>query len=503
MTSRTDPPEAAAGAAVPLRLALLAVAATLFLATLGQTVVSPALPVIMAELGGLDHITWVITAYLLASTIGAPVFGKLGDLFGRRAALQAGILVFLAGAVVAGLAPSLPVLVAGRALQGFGGGGLIVVAMAAVADLLPPRERGRAQGLLGAVFGVSTVIGPLLGGFLVEHLSWSWIFLVNLPVGLAALVVLMRLLPPGAPRGRPRIDLAGAGLLALLLSGAVVAGNLGGTVLPWLSPAMAGLAGLLLAALLAFAAVERRAAEPILPPALFRINAFLVSNTTGFLVGVAMFGTITFVPLFLQAVKGASPTVSGLFLLPMMAGIIAAAQGAGRVMARTGRYRMLPVAGTLLLAAALLRLSRVGPETALWQIGLLLLLVGLGIGPVLSIGVAAIQNAVPRAMLGVGTASANMFRLIGGSIGTAVFGAVFAAGLARNLAGLLPAGEGTGPGAFGPAALQALPEAARRAATEGFAQALSPVFLIAALCALLAAAVSLLLREEAADSPAG
>jgi EmrB/QacA subfamily drug resistance transporter len=479
-----------------VRAVLAAVAVTLLLATLGQTIVTPALPVIVADLGGLDRITWVITAYLLASTIAAPIFGKLGDLFGRKAVLQAGIAIFLVGSVVAGLAGSMPVLVAGRTIQGLGGGGLIVVCMATVADVLPARERGRAQGLLGAVFGVSTVIGPLLGGFLVQHLSWHWIFMVNLPLGAAALLVLglgLRAQPAGR---RPSIDYAGAVLLTLFLSATVLVANLGGTVLDWGAPTLAGLVAFALAALAGFVAVQARAAEPILPLPLFRNNTFVVINGVGFLVGMAMFGTITFVPLFLQVVKGATPTESGLFLLPMMAGLIGASTLSGQMMSRTGRYRALPIASNLLLAVAMVLLATVGAQTPLWLMAVYMLLAGMGLGPNMSIGVAAIQNAVPLQMLGVGTASANMFRLIGGAIGTAGFGALFAAGLHRNVGALLPEGSGTGLGSISGAAVAAMPPEVRAAVLDGFAQAMNPVFAASAVAALAAAALSLALRER-------
>ncbi|MEY8841012.1 MDR family MFS transporter, partial [Cribrihabitans sp. XS_ASV171] len=430
------------------RIALAAVAVTLLFASLGQTIVTTAIPTMVADLGGMEHMTWVITAYLLASTIGAPVAGKLGDLFGRKLVVQIGIFVFLAGATLAGLAQSMGVLIAGRTIQGLGGGGLIVVSMAVVADVLPARHRGQAQGLLGAVFGVSTVIGPLIGGFLVEALNWHWIFFANFPVGLLALVVLHAALPNVKREAPVKLDLAGASLLATILSVAVLVSNLGGSVLPWDSVELLGLAGLGLAALAGFVMVERRAEEPVLPLMLFRNNTFLVVNTVGFMVGVAMFGTITFMPLYLQVVQGVSPAVSGLFLTPMMAGLIASSAGAGRVMSRTGRYKWMPVLSTALLALAMLSLSTLSAGSSLWHVGLSMVFVGLGLGPVFSIGVTAIQNDIPGHMLGVGTASANMFRLIGGSIGTAAFGALFSANLARNLAGDLPVAAGNGIGSI-------------------------------------------------------
>ncbi|WP_370161034.1 MDR family MFS transporter [Limimaricola soesokkakensis] len=474
------------------RLAIWAVAVTLFVASTGQTIVSTALPVITADLGGLNRMTWVVTAYLLASTVGAPIFGKLGDLFGRKAVMQAGLGVFTLGALICGVAPSMEVLIAGRAVQGLGGGGLIVVAMAVVADLLPPRERSRVQGALGGVFGLSTVVGPLVGGFLVQSLGWHWIFFANLPVVAVAWVVLQSALRGRAPGARPRIDVAGAALLTATLSGLVLVTSMGGTVLGWGEPAMLALIGATLASLMGFIFVESRAVEPILPLSLFRLNAVAVVNAAGLLVGMAMFGTITFLPLYLQVVQGVSPVLSGMFLLPMMGGLIGASMVSGRVMGRTGRYKALPVASTALLALAMLGLSRLGPDTPLWQVLALMTATGLGIGPMMSVGVAAIQNAVPRSMLGVGTASANMFRLIGGSLGTSIFGAVFGAGLAQNLAGRV---EGAGLGTISRDSVMALDPQLRESVLAGFAAALDPIFLLAAGIATLAFVVTLLLRE--------
>nr|WP_244867648.1 MDR family MFS transporter [Vannielia litorea] len=474
-------------------LVMVAVAATLLFASLGQTIVTTAMPTMVADLGGVDHITWIITAFLLASTIGAPISGKLGDLFGRKIVIQGGILVFVLGAAIAGCAQSMGMLIVGRAVQGLGGGGLIVVSMAVVADVLPPRERGKAQGLLGAVFGVSTVIGPLIGGFLVEALSWHWIFFVNFPVGLLAFVVLGFALETPVRESKAKLDFAGAGLLATVLSVAVLGSNLGGTVLPWGSPEFLGLVALGAAAATGFVIAERRAEEPILPLGLFRNNTFLVVNSVGFMVGVAMFGTITFIPLYLQVVQGVSPAVSGLFLTPMMAGLIASSTGAGQVMARTGRYKIMPTLSTGLLALAMVSLSTLSEGSPLWLVAVSMICVGLGLGPVFSIGVAAIQNAVPRHMLGVGTASANMFRLIGGSIGTAAFGALFGTGLADNVAGVLP-GEAS-LSSISAATLASLPPEAQQEVTRGFSMALHPIFWAGAVVAVVACLVSLALRE--------
>lgn len=484
--SSTDP--------ATLRLALTAIAATLLFASLGQTIVSTAMPIMVADLGGMDHITWVITAYLMASTIGAPVAGKLSDLYGRKMVLKGGILVFVLGAVICGTANSMEMVIAGRAVQGLGGGGLIVTCMTAVGDLMPPRERGKAQGFLGAAFGVSTVIGPLLGGAIVQSIGWHWIFFVNLPVGVLAFFVLNRALPDPVARSDKPVDYLGAALLAAILGSVVLLPNTAGSY-GWSSLPVAWLVMGLALALAGFVITERRAAEPILPLSLFSNNTFLVINLVGFLVGMGMFGTITFLPLFLQMVKGVSPTASGLFLVPMMGGLILSSMAAGKIMSATGHYKLMPVLSTGLLAVALVGMSRIDGGSALWAIGAIMVMVGLGLGPVFAVGVAAIQNAVPRAMMGVGTASTNMFRLIGGSFGTAVFGAMFSAGLMRNLAGELPGGVSGGIGALGTSVVQALPVETQARVLDGFSDALHPIFWAAAAAAVVACLASMMLRE--------
>lgn len=479
-----------------LRLVFAAVCSVLFLASMGQTVVTTALPIIVGELGGLDQITWVITAYLLAATVGAPVFGKLGDLYGRKIVLQSGIGVFLLGSLVCASAGTLWMLVAGRVVQGLGGGGLIVVSMATIADFVPPRQRGRFQGYLGGVFGLSTVVGPLAGGFVVEHFSWEWIFLANLPLGLLAFIVLAVVLETPAPKGKQGLDYAGAILLAALLSLAVMIASLGGTTVPWSSPTMLVLFLGAALALAGFVFAEARSREPILPLPLFRINNFVVSNCVGFITGTAMFGTITFVPMFMQVVKGMSPGTSGLFIFPMMLGMIGASTGAGQIMSRTGRYKYLPVVSTLLLGASMTCMAMVTAQTPNLLIALFVFAAGLGIGPVMGVGVTAIQNAVPMTMVGVGTASANMFRLIGGSIGTALFGAIFASGLSRELGPVTEQLGGLDPRGLTAQVIAKMDPSTQALVSDGIAAALHPVFWIAAVMGCIASVVSLLLTEH-------
>lgn len=474
-----------------VRAIIGAVAVTLLLASLGQTIVSTALPTIVSELGGLDHLTWVVIAYLLSSTVVAPIYGKLGDLYGRKIVLQAAIVIFLLGAALSALSSSMNFLIFARTVQGLGGGGLMVVAMTVVADVIPPRQRGKIQGIFGAVFGVSTVVGPLLGGVIVEHLSWQWIFIINLPLGLLTLLVIGFALKPKKTRIAHRIDYAGFALLTAALSAFVLATSLGGNTFPWVSAPIITLVVLSAIALAGFIWVEARAAEPVLPLKLFRNNTFLVTNLVSFLVGMAMFGSITFLPMYLQIAKGASPTSSALQLLPMMVGLIGASTLSGFVMSKTGRYRLLPIAATGVLFTGLLLLALMQLDTPDWQIALYMFIVGVGIGPVNSVSVTATQNAVARELVGVATAGTTLFRQIGGSIGVSLFGAIFSSSLASQLGSAAHAGGN----AFSPQAVQALAPAARTQVLEGFAAALHPVFFTAAGAAVLAFGLAFLLRE--------
>ncbi|KKC39667.1 DSBA oxidoreductase [Devosia epidermidihirudinis] len=468
-----------------------AVAVTLLLASLGQTIVSTALPTIVGELGGMDHLTWVVIAYLLSSTVVAPIYGKLGDLYGRKIVLQTAIVIFLIGSTLSAFASSMTFLIIARTVQGLGGGGLMVVAMTVVADVIPPRQRGKVQGIFGAVFGVATVVGPLLGGFIVEHLSWHWIFIINLPLGILALAVIGFALKPMANRVAHKIDYVGFVLLTGALSAFVLATSLGGNTFAWVSPQIIGLVVLAAGMLAVFIWVEARAAEPVLPLQLFRNNTFLVSNAVGFLVGMAMFGSITFLPMYLQLAKGISPTNSALQLLPMMIGLIGASTLSGFFMSRTGHYKILPTVSTAVLAFGLLLLGMMQLDTPDWQIAAYMFLVGLGIGPVNSVGVTATQNAVPRSLMGVATAGNTLFRQIGGSIGVSVFGAIFSSGLAAQVGDAMPSGGGS----FNAKAIAELPEAVRQQVLEGFAAALHPVFLTASAAALIAFGLTFLLKE--------
>ncbi len=475
-----------------LRLVFPALLLVLLLASLDQTIVSTALPTIVGEFGGLDHLSWIVTAYMLATTVVSPIYGKLGDLYGRKTVLQAAIALFLVGSALCGLSGNMGELIAFRAIQGLGGGGLMVTAMAAVGDVIPPRERGRYQGIFGAAFGVSTVVGPLVGGFFVEHLSWRWIFYVNLPLGTLAVVVLAWAFPSKTEKRGGAIDFPGAILLAMILTGIVLFTSLGGSVLPWTSAGAIGLLVLSLLALAAFFFVESRTEEPILPLRLFRNRVFVVSGAVGFVVGLAMFGSVTYLPLYLQVVKGVAPATAGLQITPMMAGVLLSSIISGQIISRIGRYKAFPIIGTAVMSVGLLLLATLGVATStLVASGYMLVL---GLGMVMQVLVLAVQNAVPYEMLGVATSSATLFRSVGGSVGVSLFGALFASALADRLANASGMGV-TIPTFSDPSAIRALPDAVRGPYLEAFAGALQPVFFIAAMLGVVAFLLAFLLKE--------
>ena len=473
----------------------------MLLASLDQTIVSTALPTIVGEFGGLAHLSWIVTAYLLATTIVTPLYGKFGDLFGRKIVLQSAILLFLVGSALCGLSQSMTQLIAFRALQGLGGGGLMVTTMAAIGDIFTPRERGRYQGIFGGVFGLATVVGPLIGGFMVEHLSWRWIFYVNLPLGLLALAIIGLAFSAPRARGRPVIDVAGAALLALSLTSLVLLTSFGGRAFAWSSLQALGSVAVVIGSLVAFIAVERRAAEPILPPSLFLNRTFVISCAIGLIVGLAMFGAVTFMPLYLQVVKGVSPTMAGLALTPMMGGVLVTSIASGQIISRIGRYRLFPIAGTAVMTIGLALLATIGVDTSVWSVGAFMLVLGLGLGMVMQVLVLAVQNAVEYIHLGAATSGTTLFRSIGGSVGVSLFGAIFTANLASELASRRLAGAAL-PTATAPAAIWALPAQARSTYIELFTTALHPVFLYAAGVAALSFALAWFLKELPLRGPA-
>ena len=488
-------------AAVASRRQLSAVLGSLMvvmlLAALDQTIVATALPTIVGDLGGLQHLSWVVTAYLLAQTIVTPVYGKLSDLYGRKRVLQAAIIVFLIGSALCGLAQSMPELIIFRAIQGLGGGGLMVGAQAALGDVVPPRQRGRYTGLFIAIFGAASVAGPLLGGFITTNLTWRWIFYINIPVGLAALVVLAMAFPHIRSGAQVSIDYLGAGLLAIGLTGIVLVTTLGGTSFAWTSATIVGLGAVGVTALVLFFLVERRATAPILPPRLWKSRTFTLTSAVGFIIGFALYGAVTFLPLFQQVVRGESPTASGLQLVPLMGGLIVSSVVSGRMIAASGRYRRYPIAGTGITVLGLALLAQMGPHTSTLAAAAYMVVLGLGLGMVMQVLILAVQNDAPYEDLGVATAGATLFRSIGGSLGTAALGAIFTNRLISELSTRIPASAGAvaHSGSVNPAAVAALPTPIRTAYLDGFSSALGTVFLAAAAVALLAFALTWLIRE--------
>ena len=484
------------------RLIFGALLLVLFIASLDQTIVSTALPTIVGDLGGLQHLSWVVTAYLLASTVVGPLYGKLGDLYGRKRVLQVALVLFLIGSALCGVAQSMPQLIGFRAVQGLGGGGLLVVAMAVVGDLVPPRERGRYQGLFGAVFGVSTVAGPLLGGFFVDGLSWRWIFYINLPLGAVALAVISTAFRSRQTTERHRIDLLGTLVLAAGLSGVILYTSLGGTTYAWDAPGMlaAIAAGVGLLALFPF--VESRAAEPILPLALFRNQTFRMASAIGFVIGFVLFGSVTFVPIYLQIVKGHNATQSGLLMTPMMLGVLLTSIASGFLISHYGRYRVFPIVGTALATVGLYLLSTLAVGTSTATAAAYMLLLGLGLGMVMQVLVLVAQNAVDYRLLGVATSGSTLFRQVGGSIGVSVFGAIFTNRLGGELAQRLPPGVHA-PAHASPAVIQHLPRAVHGLYVAAVAAALHPVFLTAAAVMVAAFGLSWRLRDVPLRETAG
>lgn len=497
MTDIAEPPRMDTPSVSPqtsTRLVVASVGVLLLLASLDQTIVSTALPTIVADLGGLEHLSWVVTAYFLTSTVVAPLYGKLGDLYGRRNIVLVSVSIFLLGSALCGLAMSMPFLIAARALQGLGGGGLFVLALSIIGDVIPPSERGKVQGVFAGAFGISSVAGPLLGGWFVDVFSWHWIFYVNLPIGLAALAGFLFGFKANPERVKHKIDYAGAAALTVALSSMVLVSSLGGQQLAWTAPGTLALIAAGIASLIAFVMIERRAVEPILPMSLFSNSVFTVTSAISFLTGALMFGALTFIPVYLQIAKGATATGSGLQLLPMTAGILTASTISGRTMSRTGRYRTLPIIGMVIAFVGLAGLTQISPDypaPALWAS---LAALGAGMGMIFPVITTAAQNAAPRAQLGSATAAGVMFRQVGGTIAVALFGALFTSRMAANI-GEAAAGMGGNIGELGPQAIAHLDPALRTQIAEAVSSALSPIYAIAATLAVVGLLIALLLKD--------
>ncbi len=473
----------------------------MLLAALDQTIVSTALPTIVGDLGGLNRLSWVVTAYLLASTITQPVYGKLGDLYGRKRLFQFAIVLFLIGSALCGLSQNMDELIGFRALQGLGAGGLMVGALAIIGDIVPPRERGRYQGYMGGVFAIASVVGPLIGGFFVDNLSWRWCFYVNLPVGVVALAVIAVVLHHPSERHSHRIDYEGAVALALGAGLTTLGLTWGGTQYPWTSWQVIGCFAVGAASVVAFVVIERHAAEPIIPLKLFRNDIFRVCSVMSLLVGMAMFGSLVYLPLFFQVVHQVTATQSGLWLLPLMGGLLVSSIAGGRAISKLGRYRAFPIAGTALIAVGMFLLSRIGVTTPYLFIALGMTVLGVGLGLVMPVLVLAVQNAVPAADMGTATSASTFFRSIGGVFGVAIFGAIFSNRLAYWLPRNLPPSAHVNAKAAlallheSPAQLAKLPPAIHSGLIEAFSNSLNPVFTWAIPFGVAAFGVSLLLRE--------
>ncbi|MGW1249671.1 DHA2 family efflux MFS transporter permease subunit [Streptomyces sp. NPDC002535] len=491
------------------RTILVAIGALLLgmlLAALDQTIVATALPTIVSELGGMEHLSWVVTAYILASTAGTPLWGKLGDQYGRKRLFQGAIVLFLIGSALCGIAQNMPQLIAFRAVQGLGGGGLIVLSMAIVGDLVPPRERGRYQGLFGAVFATTSVLGPLLGGVVTQQLSWRWVFYINLPIGIVALFVIAAVLHVPVRATRHTIDYLGTLLIASVAICLVLVASLGGTTWVWGSAQIIGLAVLAAVLLVLFVRVERRAAEPVLPLKLFRIRTFSLVSVISFVIGFAMFGAMTYLPTFLQVVQGVTPTRSGVHMLPMVAAILITSTVTGQIVSRTGRWKVFPIAGTAVTCLGLLLLHRLTENSSTAEMSVYFFVFGVGLGLVMQVLVLVVQNAVPYADLGVATSGATFFRSIGASFGVAVFGTIFTTRLTHSLDDVFAAAAASGqdvpPGigpeqlAADPRTVTALPADLRPEVLHAYATSIADVFLYAAPVVLAAFLVALFLKED-------
>ncbi len=471
-----------------------AVALGMLLAALDQTIVSTALPTIVGDLGGAAHLSWVVTGYLLAETVSTALIGKFGDVFGRKRMFLLSVTVFLVGSFFCGFANSMTWLIGFRMVQGLGAGGLMVTSSTLIADVIPLRDRGRYQGALGSVFGVVTVIGPLLGGLFVDHLSWRWAFYVNIPIGVIVIAVAVPAIPAVRSALKPIVDYLGIILITLGASGLTLVTSWGGTTYPWLSPTIIWLAAGSVVALVLFVFVERRAPEPVLPIRLFRNPVFAVAGPLSFIVGFAMLGGITFLPTYLQYVQGTSATMSGIRMLPMVLGLLIAAIGSGNAVSRTGRYRVFPIVGSIGMVVGLYLLSMLDEHTGFWLMSLYMFVLGVGVGLSMQVLVIAVQNTVDYGDLGVATSGVTFLRTIGSSFGVAVFGSVYASQLGRKIAAALP--PGVDPrAAQSPAALHKLPAQLAAPVVHAYAQSLHVVFLAGVPVALAAFVLSLFLKE--------
>jgi EmrB/QacA subfamily drug resistance transporter len=499
-TSLTVSPDVKAEEKRHILLVFAGLMVAMLLASLDQMIFSTALPTIVGELNGVDHMLWVTTAYILASTIMLPIYGNLGDLIGRKGLFIGAIALFILGSVIGGLSQNMTLLIGGRAVQGLGGGGLMILAQAIIADVVPARERGRYMGIMGGVFALSSVAGPLLGGWFTEGIGWRWAFWMNVPLGILAIgsaMLFLRL--PTSTRARPRLDVAGMALLAIASTCLVLTTVWGGTTYAWGSPTVIALIGGTIIAAVAFMSVERKALQPIMPPHLFKDRNFRLTTGAGLIIGIAMFGALAYLPTYLQMVTGAGATKAGLLMIPMMAALLVSSVVSGQLVSKTGRYKWLPIVGTLLVTGSLVLLSTMAPTMPVWRLCAYLAVMGIGLGMSMQILILVVQNSFPISQVGTATASNNYFRQIGASLGSAVVGSLFVSRLAELLSSRMPTVSGAAPGgsnSFTPAVVKGLPEAVRNIIVGAYSDALTPVFLYMVPLTLLAVVLLSFINEK-------
>jgi EmrB/QacA subfamily drug resistance transporter len=469
---------------------------TMLLAALDQTIVSTALPRIASDFNALNELSWVVTAYLITSAVSTPFYGKLSDLYGRKRMLSIAVIIFLFGSVLSGLSGSMLQLVLFRGIQGIGAGGLISLVFATIGDVVSPRERGKYQGLIGAVFGVSSVVGPLLGGFFTDHLSWRWIFFINLPLGAIALIAISLRLHVAVQRREHSIDYLGALLLSIGVICLLLASVWGGNTYAWSSPTILWLLWSGVFFSYSFIIWEGRAKEPVIPLHLFKNSIFSVSSLLSFISGVAMFAAIIYLPEYLQIVRGYSATASGLLMLPLVAGLLSASVISGRLISSSGKYKRFPIIGTIITGLGLVLMSNITTTTSLWLLGLWMFITGVGIGSFMQVMTLAVQNAIDYKDLGTATSTVTFFRSMGSTFGTSIFGALLVSRFTTHFAEIAPKlGNAAAAGSAGLNNIRALPPAVLQRALTAFTKAFADIFLYASPIMLIALGVAFFLKE--------
>jgi len=486
-----------------------ALIAGMFLSSLDQTIVSTAMPTIVGDLGGVSHQAWTTTAYLLATTIVMPIYGKFGDIFGRRRLFLIAIALFTLASLGAALSTDFWEFVVFRAMQGLGGGGLIILAQAIIADIVPAKDRGKYMGPMGAVFGVCAIGGPLLGGFFTDHLTWQWCFWVNIPVGIAAFVIGWKFLTLPNKKNTGRVDYLGVALLSTATTLLILFTDWGGKEYAWGSVTIIGMIVAFVVAVGLFVLVELRAEQPIIPMWLFRNKVFVLATTLGLVLGLGMFSAIAFLPTFLQMASGTSAAVSGLLMVPMMVGLMLTVTVSGIAITRTGRYKMFPIAGSITTGLGMLWMTTLSGTTPIPVICTMLFVMGMGLGLIMQVIILAVQNAVPAGDIGTATSTNNYFREVGASLGVAIFGSIFTSRLVDNLTGAFTTNadqavaSGMNPGTLIPSQVRAVGEPLHSAIVNSYADALAPVFGYLLPAMVLATVLAFMLPEIPLSDVAG